>query len=84
MIDRYHGTKEFDTLPCYPLDFDKQDASSTSLEELKAIYTTRGQRFKDLCQAKRGVKQMFHYDGQGLTVESALTKQNNNDNAVGF
>ncbi|KAL9034032.1 MAG: hypothetical protein Q9180_005631 [Flavoplaca navasiana] len=81
-IDRYHGTKKFDTLPCYPLDFHKQDASSTSLENLKVKYTTRGKRFKDLCQATPGVKQMFHYDGQGLTVESAFSKQNNNDNAV--
>ncbi|KAL9636032.1 MAG: hypothetical protein Q9204_002404 [Flavoplaca sp. TL-2023a] len=62
-------------------EIDRKDASSTSLEELKVIYTTRGKRFKHLCQAKPGVKQMFHYDGQGLTVESAFRKQNNIDTA---
>ncbi|KAL8885782.1 MAG: hypothetical protein Q9215_006415 [Flavoplaca cf. flavocitrina] len=78
-IDRYYGTKKINTLPCYPLDSHKKDTSSTGLEDLKVKYTTRGERFKDLCQAKPGVKQMFHYDGQGLIVES---KQNNNENAV--
>ncbi|KAL8878228.1 MAG: hypothetical protein Q9198_003918 [Flavoplaca austrocitrina] len=77
-IDRYYGTKKINTLPCYPLDSHKKDTSSTGLEDLKVKYTLRGERFKDLCQAKPGVKQMFHYDGQGLIVES---KQNNNDNA---
>ncbi|KAL8844086.1 MAG: hypothetical protein Q9176_001492 [Flavoplaca citrina] len=69
-IDRYYGTKKINTLPCYPLDSHKKDTSSTGLEDLKVKYTTRGERFKDLCQAKPGVKQMFHYDGQGLIVET--------------
>ncbi|KAL8879547.1 MAG: hypothetical protein Q9198_002860 [Flavoplaca austrocitrina] len=74
----YHGTKKINTLPCYPLDSldsldsHEKDNSSTGLEELKVEYTTRGERFKDLCQAKPGVKQMFHYDGQGLIVVSAF------------
>ncbi|KAL8897862.1 MAG: hypothetical protein Q9192_002371, partial [Flavoplaca navasiana] len=57
-INRYHGTKKFNTLPCYSLDSldsHKEDTSSTGLEELKVEYTTRGERFKDLCQAKPGL-----------------------------
>lgn len=79
-IDRYHGTRNINTLSCYPLEYHKPDRDNTSLEDLKLKFTKRGERFKELCTAKPGVGQSFDYNGHLLSAESGFRSQYNNDN----
>ena len=80
-IDRYNGTKPIDTLPCYPLSY-YNEGENTDLAKLKKGFIQRGKNFKSLCTAKPGIKQMFDYKKQMLSVERPFRSQYTNDSTV--
>ena len=68
-IERFHGTKPIDSLPCYPLRYYKQQDKEFDLGKFKQELIERGKTFESLCTKKQGAGQMFDYHEQLLSVE---------------
>jgi len=62
-IDKFRGTKDINSLPCYPLKYYRDDQGKYSGDELMERLRVRGERFCQLNRAKRGADQMFEYNG---------------------
>lgn len=84
-IDKFRGTKDITSLPCYPLDYYRDENGDYSGDALIEKLRTRGRRFCEINRVKRGADQMFEYNGFDalLNDRSVLdrTKAKNDDDS---
>ena len=82
-IERFHGTKSIDSLPCCPLRYYKQHDKEFDRENFREELKERGKIFEGLCTKQKGAKQMFDYKAPLLSVEKPFRSQISSNDAVG-
>ena len=81
-IEKFHGTKPIDSLPCCPLGYYKRQDEGFDQIKFKQTLRERGMKFESLCTKKQGAEQMFDYKATLLSVEKPFRNHISGHDAV--
>jgi hypothetical protein len=73
-IEKFRGTKEINSLFCYPVEYYKDENGKGFDESLMKDCIKIGEEFERLCTVKKGAGQMFQYDGLALSSRGSITR----------
>ena len=79
-IEKFRGTKDINTLRCYPIKYYKSGAS----EEIAGLYKSlkqRGAKYNKIVRSKSGATQMYSYDGEAVSNRQSAVRFRDDDEA---